>query len=132
MTVKCTHCDTTFLGVDCNEDGSPAIECVRCAHSGCEIYLCKVGCEHLSLECSACRKRVCEMHGLNFGGDRLCIACAADGLELEPECECYVGGGDLFDPRGCPFHDPMSPWNVRLRAVAAVQQYEKQSVKEIA
>jgi hypothetical protein len=123
MTVTCTHCDTTFLGVDCNEDGAPAIESVRCAHPGCEIYLCKAGCEHLSLECDACRKRVCEVHGLSFGGDRLCIACAADGLELEPECECCVGGDDLFDPRGCPLHDSMSPWNVRLRAVAALQLY---------
>jgi hypothetical protein len=33
---------------------------------------------------------------------------------------------DMFDPRGCEVHDANSPWNVRLRAVAAVQQYERE------
>jgi len=131
MTAMCTNCDSTFNNVDRNEDGSPAIESVRCAHPGCEIYLCKAGCEHLSFECNSCSKRVCEAHGLNFGGGRFCIACAAEGLQLEPECECHVGGGDLFDPRGCAYHDSMSPWNVRLRAITAVQQ-NQQNVKETA
>jgi hypothetical protein len=122
MTATCTHCDTTFRNVDRNEDGSPAIESTRCAHPGCEIYLCRARCEHLSFQCDGCGKRFCESHGLNFGGATFCIACAAEGLELEPECECSQTDADLFDPRGCPYHDAMSPWNVRLRAVTAVQQ----------
>lgn len=124
MTATCTNCETTFRHVDRNEDGSPYIEATRCAHPGCEIYLCKAGCEHLSFACDGCGLRFCEAHGLNFGGNRLCIACAAEGLELEPECECRQMDGDLSDARGCPLHDPMSPWNVRLRAVTAAQQYE--------
>lgn len=131
MTATCTHCDTTFRNVDHNEDGSPYIESTRCAHPGCEVYLCKAGCEHLSFACDGCGLRFCEAHGLNFAGQRFCIACAADGLALEPECECRMDGGDLFDPRGCPHHDAMSPWNVRLRAVTAIQQYEINQ-KEIA
>jgi hypothetical protein len=43
----------------------------------------------------------------------------------EPECECRFCG-DTFDPRACELHDWNSPWNVRLRAVTAVQQYERE------
>jgi hypothetical protein len=129
MKATCTHCGSTFQNVDRNEDGSPAIETTRCAHPGCEVYLCKAGCEHLSFECEGCRKRVCEAHGLNIEGDRLCIACAADLLELEPECECTQTDVDVFDPRGCPYHDSHSPWNVRRRAVTSARQYQ-QSFKE--
>ena len=118
MTATCTNCDTTFHHVDRNEDGSPSIETVRCAHPGCETYLCNAGCEHLSF--------ACEAHGLNFAGERFCIACAAAGMSIEPECECHFDGGDLFDPRGCGVHDANSPWNVRLRAVTAVQQDERE------
>ena len=129
MTVTCTHCDTTFYHVDRDEDGAPYIESVRCAHPGCEVYLCKAGCEHLSFTCDGCGLRFCESHGLSFAGLHLCVGCAAEGLELEPECECRQTDADMFDPRGCPYHDAMSPWNVRLRALTAVQQYE-QSQKE--
>jgi hypothetical protein len=125
MTATCTHCDTTFYHVDRDEDGAPYIEATRCAHAGCEVYLCKAGCEHLSFACDGCGLRFCETHGLNFAGARLCVTCAADGLALEPECECRQTDVDLFDPRGCPQHDAMSPWNVRLRALTALQQYEQ-------
>src|ERR1019366_7273774 len=133
MTDTCTHCYTTFHYVDQNEDGSPVIESTRCAHPGCEIYLCRAGCEHLSFQCDACGKRFCESHGLNFGGATFCIACAAEGLELEPECECRQTDADMFDPCGCPYHDAMSPWNVRLQAVTVVQQQNQKEkhMKEV-
>ena len=52
----------------------------------------------------------------------VCAGC----LELkEPECECHQTDVDLFDAFDCPVHDPNSPWNVRLRAVTAVQMYEE-------
>jgi hypothetical protein len=130
MTATCPNCDTTFRNVDRNEDGLPAIEKERCARPGCEVYLCRAGCEHLSFRCDGCGRRFCEAHGLNFAGQRFCIACAAEGLELEPECECRQTDVDMFDPLGCPCHDAMSPWNVRLRVLTAVQQYE-QNRKEI-
>jgi hypothetical protein len=126
MTATCTNCDSILRNVDRNEDGSPAIECVRCAHPGCEIYLCKAGCQHLSFECHGCGQRFCEGHGLNFGGYRMCITCAAEGLALEePECECRQSDVDLFDACGCGLHDANSPWNVRLRALNAVQADEQ-------
>ena len=124
MTTTCTHCDTTFHNLVRDEDGRPYIEATRCAHPGCEVYLCQAGCEHLSFACDSCGLRFCEGQGLNFAGQRLCTACAAEELTLEPECECRQTDVDMCDPRGCPFHDAMSPWNVRLRAVRAVQQYE--------
>ena len=43
----------------------------------------------------------------------------------DPDCSCQTNG-DLFGPRGCELHDANSPWNVRLRALTAVQQYERQ------
>ena len=55
----------------------------------------------------------------------LCLGCAVEVVESqEPECECAQTDVDLFDPRGCEYHDSTSPWNVRLRAVTAAQQYE--------
>jgi hypothetical protein len=52
----------------------------------------------------------------------VCAGC----LELsEPDCECHQTDVDLFDAFDCPVHDPNSPWNVRLRAVTAVQMYEQ-------
>ena len=131
MTATCTNCDSTFRNVDRNEDGSPAIEKERCARPGCEVYLCRAGCEHLSFRCDGCGLRFCEAHGLSLGADRFCIGCVAETLELEPECECRQTDVDMFEPRGCPFHDSRSPWNVRRRAVTAVQEYET-ITKEIA
>jgi hypothetical protein len=123
MTATCTHCESVFRNVDRNEDGSPAIESTRCAHPGCEVYLCRAGCEHLTFTCGACGRRFCSEHGLNFGGERFCIACAVEVVESqEPECECRQTDVDLFDATGCELHNPASPWNVQLRAVTAVQE----------
>ena len=126
MTATCTNCETTFHNVDRNEDGSPYIETERCAHPGCEVYLCHAGCEHLSFACDGCRKRFCQGHGFRVDGELMCIACAADLLSMEePDCDCHQSDVDLFDARGCPAHDVMSPWNSRLRALTAVQEYER-------
>jgi hypothetical protein len=125
MIATCAHCETIFGNVDRNEDGSPAIENTRCAHPGCEVYLCHAGCEHLSFTCEGCGRRFCSDHGLNFGGERFCIACSSEAVEnQESGCECHQSDVDLFDAAGCEFHNPASPWNVRLRAVTAVQEYE--------
>ena len=63
--------------------------------------------------------------------DSGCVECAAiaradELLELEADapCTCRQSDADLFDAVGCDYHDPNSPWNVRLRAVTAIQQYE--------
>ena len=126
MTATCTNCDSTFRGVDRNEDGSPAIESTRCAHPGCEVYLCRAGCEHLSFTCEGCRKRFCAEHKVTFDELPHCLGCAAADVESqEPECECSQTDVDRFDPRGCEYHDSNSPWNVRLRAVTMAQQYEE-------
>jgi hypothetical protein len=47
----------------------------------------------------------------------------------EPECECRQIDVDLFDSRGCEFHDPLSSWNVRKRALTAIQEYEQAKEK---
>jgi hypothetical protein len=132
MAATCTNCESIFCRVHRDEDGPPHIDSTRCAHSGCEVYLCKAGCEHLSFECNACCQRFCEGHLLNFAGQHFCIACAAEGLELEPECECRQTDVDMIDPLGCPCHDAMSPWNLRLRALTTVQQYEQNQKEKIA
>jgi hypothetical protein len=132
MTATCTHCGSTLFGVDRNEDGSPAIEITRCTHPECEVYLCQAGCAHLSFFCEGCRARFCGEHKVNLDGMELCAECAMAMVEdQEPECECSQSDADLFDAAGCEFHNPNSPWNVRLRAVMAVQKYQ-QNVKEIA
>jgi hypothetical protein len=132
MTATCTTCDTTFHHVDRNEDGSPAIENTRCSQPGCEIYLCRAGCEHLSFNCEGCGRRFCSTHKIMIDEMALCLGCAIRVVEdQEPECECSQSDADLFDAAGCEFHNPNSPWNVRLRAVTAMQTYE-QSAKEIA
>jgi hypothetical protein len=126
MTATCTYCESTFRNVDRNEDGSPAIENTRCAHPGCEVYLCRAGCQHLSFECDGCRSRFCGEHKVTFDGHPFCLGCAAEAVESqEPECECRQTDADMFDARGCEFHDPASPWNVRLRAVTAIQLYDQ-------
>ena len=125
MTATCTNCDSTFRNVDRNEDGSPAIEATRCAHPACETYLCKAGCEHLSFDCEGCGKRFCADHKLTMDGLSYCLACmVSDVYDQEPDCECRQTDVDIFDPRGCEYHDSRSEWNVRLRAVTAMQQYE--------
>jgi hypothetical protein len=126
MTATCTYCDSTFHGVDRNEDGSPAIETTRCAQPGCAVYLCRAGCEHLSFFCEGCRSRFCAEHKISLDGTELCVGCAMGMVEdQEPECECSQSDADLFDAAGCEFHNPNSPWNVRLRAVTAMQIYEQ-------
>ncbi len=54
------------------------------------------------------------------------IARAEQLLELEAEapCTCRQSDADLFDASGCEFHNPNSPWNVRMRAVTSVERYE--------
>jgi hypothetical protein len=126
MTATCPSCDTTFLGVDRNEDGSPYLETTRCAHPGCEVYLCGAGCEHLSFFCEGCRSRFCGEHKVTLDGLELCADCAIRLVEdQEPECECSPSDADLFDAAGCEYHNPNSPWSVRLRAVTAVLMDEQ-------
>jgi hypothetical protein len=126
MTATCTNCDSTFRDVDRNEDGSPYIETTRCSHPGCEVYLCRAGCEHLSFFCEGCRSRFCGEHKVTLDGLELCADCAMRLVEdQEPECECSPSDADLFDAAGCEYHNPNSPWNVRLRAVTAVQMDEQ-------
>jgi hypothetical protein len=126
MTATCTHCESTFRNVDRNEDGSPAIENTRCANPGCDVYLCRAGCEHFSFQCEGCHKRFCSEHKVTFDGFQFCPACAIAEVEAhEPECDCRQTDVDLFDAQGCEFHDPASPWNVRLRTLRAIQQYDQ-------
>lgn len=128
MTATCTNCESTFRNVDRNEDGSPSIETTRCAHPGCETYLCKAGCEHLSFICEDCGMRFCENHKVNLADLSFCAACAIAAVySQEPECECRQTDVDLFDGRGCELHDSRSQWNVRLRAVTAIEQYDAAS-----
>jgi hypothetical protein len=125
MTATCAHCYSTFRNVDRNEDGSPPIETTRCARPGCQVYLCRAGCEHLSFTCESCRQRFCSTHKVRIDELALCLGCTVEAVEShEPECECAQTDVDLFDPRSCGYHDSMSPWNVRLRAVTMAQKYE--------
>ena len=124
MNAFCATCSSTFCHVDRNEDGSPAIESTRCSHPGCEVYLCRAGCEHLSFTCEGCGQRFCSAHQVTIDELTLCLGCAVEAVESqEPECECSQTDVDLFDPRGCEYHDSTSPWNVRRRAVTMIQQY---------
>jgi len=121
-----------FRNVGRTEDGLPAIENERCCHPGFEVHLCHAGCEHLSFSCQGCSSRFCNEDKVSLDGMELCARCAIAVVEdQEPECECSLSDADLFDAAGCDFHNPNSPWNVRLRAVAAMQMYQ-QSAKEIA
>ena len=125
MTAICPNCETAFRGVDRNEDGSPAIETIRCAHPGCEVYLCQAGCEHLSFTCEACGGRFCLEHKVILDYLELCIRCALESVESqEPECACSQSDVDVFDARGCPLHDGNSSWNSRLRALTLIREYE--------
>jgi hypothetical protein len=125
MTATCANCESIFRNADRNEDGSPVIENTRCGHPGCEVYLCHAGCEHLSFTCEDCGRRFCSEHKVALDGLAYCLVCAADAVEdQEPECECRQTDVDMFDTAGCEFHNSASPWNVRLRAVTAVQEYE--------
>jgi hypothetical protein len=125
MTGTCPHCAPVFRNVDRNEDGSPAIETTRCAHPRCEVYLCHAGCQHLSFTCDSCGRRFCSDHKVKVDELPYCLRCAVEAVESqEPECECHQTNVDLFDVAGCEFHNPASPWNMRLRAVTAVQEHE--------
>jgi hypothetical protein len=84
---------------------------------------------HQPFACDGCGLRFCDEHKI---GDNLCLGCAMTGAELEAEehavfgpCTCRQTDADIFDPRGCESHDSESLWNVRLRALTAVQQYEQ-------
>jgi hypothetical protein len=83
MNATCTHCKSIFRNVDRNDDGSPYIETTRCAYRGCEVYLCRAGCEHLSFACEACGQRFCDRHLVQVpDGEEnrpleCCPACAA-------------------------------------------------------
>ena len=128
MNATCTNCAATFRNVDRNADGSPAIENTRCGHPGCEVYLCHAGCEHLSFTCYACGGRFCSEHKVALDCVAYCLGCAVETVESqEPECDCHQSDVDLFDAVGCEFHNPASLWNVRLRAVTAVQKYDATS-----
>ena len=83
MTTTCTRCDTTFRGVDRNEDGSPAIETTRCAHPGCEVYLVPSRLRAPSFFCEGCRARFCDEHKVTLDGMELCAGCA-DGRGGRP------------------------------------------------
>jgi hypothetical protein len=125
MNATCTNCEATFRNVDRNEDGSPAIESTRCAHPDCEVYLCHAGCEHLSFTCYACGQRFCAEHKIVLDGLPYCLGCALEAVESqEPECECHQSDVDLSDAAGCELHNPVSRWNVRLREVTVVEDYE--------
>jgi hypothetical protein len=122
MNATCKNCDTTFHHMDRNEDGSPAIECTCCAHPGCEVYLCRAGCEHLSFVCGGCGERFCNDHRVDVG-DHLCPGCALEAVESgEPECTCTQTDVDQFDAYGCEFHEPTSAWSRLLRVVAALRE----------
>jgi hypothetical protein len=82
------------------------------------------------LRCGSCAATVTELSPCTWDTSLMVGACCAVDLELEPECSCRQTDVDMFDPRGCPYHDAMSPWNVRLRAVTAVQRYQ-QDQKEL-
>jgi hypothetical protein len=102
MRATCTRGETTFHR---NEDGSPYPETT----------------------CCACRRRFCADHKVVLDGVAYCLGCAVAEVESqEPECECQRTDVDLFDAAGCELHNPASPWNVRLRALTAIQQYEQQ------
>lgn len=125
MNATCTNFDNTFGEVDRNEDGSPAIETTPCAHSWCEVHLCQAGCEHPSFTCEACGKRFCAEHKVTLDELELCLGCALESVESqEPECQCTQSDVDVFDARGCPLHDGDSAWNLRLRALSLVEEYE--------
>ena len=76
MNATCPTCDTRFIGVDRNEDGSPYIESTRCAHPGCAVYLCRATCQELSFVCDGCRSRFCGEHPVfTVDTDHFCAAC---------------------------------------------------------
>lgn len=78
MTVTCSNCQSTFRNVDRNEDGTPYLETTRCASAGCEVHLCRGGCEHLAFYCEGCSLRFCECHSHSIEGSLFCAACATE------------------------------------------------------
>ena len=73
---KCSHCGSTFHGLDRNEDGSPDIPATKCADETCEVYLCEAGCQDLSFQCDGCDRRFCNEHVFAVEGDlKLCVEC---------------------------------------------------------
>jgi hypothetical protein len=134
MTATCPYCDTQFHNVDRSEDGAPEVpEARRCAQPGCEVELCKAGCEELSFECEGCSKRFCQEHDVRIYGMPHCLPCALDAVySEEPPCHCQQVDVDRDDATYCDLHYSQSDWNRRLRAVTAAQEYERFNTKEIA
>jgi hypothetical protein len=129
MKATCPNCNTTFHGVERDEDGRPEIENTRCAHPRCEVYLCEAGCQHLSFSCEGCDQRFCNEHKVKLDGLPFCLPCAIECLEANlPECLCVPSGRALFDPKDCPIHNSASEWNARSREITAVQQLEELGV----
>src|SRR5260370_35036642 len=80
----------------------------------------------MSFTCEGCRKRFCSEHKVTLDGMLYCLVCSVAEVESgEPDCECQQTDVDTFDAAGCEVHNPASPWNVRLRAVTAIQQDEQ-------
>ncbi len=86
-----------------------------------------------NLRCNSCAEyfHQSDIHMIFVDGAEyasvLCTTCKRDHEELlaemeNPECTCQMGGGDLFDPRGCDAHDSNSPWNVKQRALCASER----------
>ncbi len=133
MNATCSNCNTSFHNVDRNEDGSPAIEATRCEHPGCEVYLCRAGCDHISAACTFCGVRVCEEHYINWDGSATCLTCMADMADEEGPCECVRTDVDAYDNRGCPSCDPRSDHNIRVeRLNALMEQHAQQRHLEVA
>lgn len=76
------------------------------------------------LFCGSCHAPVPELLACTWDQDLLVGPCCLP----DPDCSCRMDGGDLFDPRGCEAHDSNSPWNIRLRAIGSVQQYNESEV----
>jgi hypothetical protein len=125
LTEPSTRSQTTHSHVGHNEYGS-TVEGSRCAHPGCEVNLCQPGRAPFSFQCEGCGGRFCAEHRITLDGLPFCLACAISEVESqEPNCECRQTDVDLFDARGCELHDSSSPWNLRMRAVRAIQEYEQ-------
>ena len=126
-TAICANCDSSFPGVDQDEDGFPSVpDTRRCNYTGCEVDLCRAGCRDLSFSCEGCGRWFCTAHRVSMFDSAYCPACAVEAVEAnEPECGCHQTDVDLFDPRGCELHDDCSLWNQMRRQVTSIEQYER-------
>jgi hypothetical protein len=100
--------------------------CTKCAQADSQIRLYRWATAKASFLCEGCRKCFCAERVATLDGLRYCLACATAAVESqEPECECRQTDVDQFDARGCEFHDPSSTWNVRMRVLIAIQEFEE-------